>query len=208
MMPSVSLIQTCKKTFLRLFQIFYFFYEVPRSWIRNNESSLGAVLRERLYKTRCKIDSGVIITNPGNFKAGREACLYHSCYILNTNGFFTIGDNSHVGAFSYINVCYGNVVIGNNVAIGPGVRIIAYTNAYEPGKKVTEIRLQKDVVIGDNVFIGANSTILPGVTVGNNTVIGAGSVVTESLGEGYVCAGVPCREIKKIADRQSGFYDQ
>lgn len=56
------------------------------------------------------------------------------------------------------------------------------------------------IVIGNNVFIGANSTVLYGVTVGSNAIIGAGSVVTKDIPDGTVCAGVPCRVIGEFGD--------
>lgn len=56
------------------------------------------------------------------------------------------------------------------------------------------------IVIGDNVFIGANSTLLYDVTIGSNVIIGAGSVITKDIPDGTVCAGVPCRVIGKFED--------
>ena len=56
----------------------------------------------------------------------------------------------------------------------------------------------KPVTIEDNVWIGGNSTILPGVTIGHGSVIGAGSVVVKSIPPDTVAAGNPCKEIKKI----------
>ena len=56
------------------------------------------------------------------------------------------------------------------------------------------------ITIGDNVFIGSNSTILYDVTIGNNVIIGAGSVVTKDIPDGVVAAGVPARVIGKFDD--------
>ena len=56
------------------------------------------------------------------------------------------------------------------------------------------------IVIGDNVFVGANSTILYDVTIGNSVIIGAGSVVTKDIPDGTVCAGVPCKVIGRFED--------
>lgn len=62
------------------------------------------------------------------------------------------------------------------------------------------INLFGRIKIGNNVFIGSHVIIMPGVTVGNNVVIGAGSVVTKSLPDDSVCAGVPCRPISSLED--------
>ena len=56
------------------------------------------------------------------------------------------------------------------------------------------------IVIGDNVFIGANSTLIYDVTIGSNVIIGAGSVVTKDIPDGTVCAGVPCKVIGRFED--------
>ena len=56
------------------------------------------------------------------------------------------------------------------------------------------------IVIGDNVFIGANSLILYDVTIGNNVIVGAGSIITKDLPDNSVCAGVPCKVIGSFED--------
>ena len=164
--------------------ILRFLYESPDFiWqffcgaIRSTDSIIASFLRRKLYRTVCMIDTNVFIKNKKNFTSGHGSCLYHSCYILNTNGKFIIGNNSHLGAFCYVNVCYGNVVIGNDVAIGPGIKIFAYSNHYQHGKKVADVKVTKDIIIKNNVFVGANCTILPGAIINDNIVIGAGSIV-------------------------------
>jgi maltose O-acetyltransferase len=56
------------------------------------------------------------------------------------------------------------------------------------------------VLIGDNVWLSVNVTVLKGVTIGANTIVGAGSVVTRSLPAGVVAAGVPARVLRRIDD--------
>ena len=60
--------------------------------------------------------------------------------------------------------------------------------------------------IGNNVWIGANSVILPGVTIGDNTVIGAGSIVTRDVPANVVAVGNPCRVMREISDRDREYY--
>lgn len=171
------------------------------SAIRHNSSSLASAWRRRLYRTPCDIDTDVIITNTDNFSSDVESCLYHACYILNHHGRFSLGRRSHLGAFCYVNVLYGTVSIGDDVAVGPGTKFIAYSNHYLRGKKVTDERITADIGIGNNVFIGANCVILPGTVIRDNVVVGAGSIVTGELESNSIYAGVPCRKIK------SGWYE-
>ena len=62
------------------------------------------------------------------------------------------------------------------------------------------------VKIGNDVWVGGNSVILPGVTIGDGTVIGAGSVVTKDIPGGVIAAGNPCRVIRKITDDDLKYY--
>jgi len=164
--------------------------------IRGNDSTIASFVRRKIYRTACMIDTNVFITNKRNFTSGHGSCLYHSCYILNNNGKFVIGNRSHLGAFCYVNVCYGSVLIGDDVAIGPGTRIIAYSNHYARGRKVTEERIVGDIVIGNNVFIGANCTILPGTVIQDNVIVAAGTVVKGKLESNNIYGGVPFKKLK------------
>lgn len=178
-----------------------FIIETIKGIVMHNSSKLGAFLRKKLYQTTCQIDTGVVITNKRNFIAGKDSVIYHGSYILNTYGKFSLGDNSHLGAFCYVNACYGGIRVGNGVAIGPGTKLISYTNHYEFGKLIINTKLVGDIEIGNNVFIGANCIILPGSKIHDNTVIGAGSLVNTELDGNAVYVGVPARKIK------SGWYE-
>jgi len=116
--------------------------------------------------------------------------------VLNTFGRVTLGENSHLGAFCYVNAHHGNVSIGDDAAIGPGTKLFAYSNHYRAGSKVTDERITADVRIGNNVFIGANCSILPGSVVGDNIVVAAGTVVKGELLEPGVYAGAPTRRVR------------
>jgi len=177
-----------------LFDFFMGFFWVT---IKSNESHLAQYLRKNIYRTPCLIDTDVIIKNKNNFKAGINSALYHSSYILNDFGQFSMGNNSHMGAFCYVNVCYGNVEIGDDVAIGPGTKIIAYSNHYAKGKKITEERKTGNIFIGRNVFIGANCILLPGTIISDNVIVGANSLVKGKLESNAIYAGIPSKKLKE-----------
>lgn len=86
------------------------------------------------------------------------------------------------------------VTIGNNVTLAPKVHILAHDASTKQELGYTKIGL---VNIEDNVFIGANTTILPNVTIGKNSIIGAHSIVTNSIPENSVAMGVPARVVGK-----------
>ncbi|MEN8764387.1 DapH/DapD/GlmU-related protein [Wenyingzhuangia sp.] len=99
------------------------------------------------------------------------------------------GDN--IG--NYIQASNG-IVFGNNVELGPGVKIISSNHNFEDFSKIIK---SKPIVIGDNVWIGANSVVLPGIKIGNNVIVGAGSVVVKDLPSNSVAVGNPCKVISE-----------
>lgn len=70
--------------------------------------------------------------------------------------------------------------------------------------ELPEIDVVRPITVGDNVFIGYGSVILPGVTIGDNVVIGAGSIVSRDIPSNSVAAGVPCRVLKSLDDYRAG----
>ncbi|MNW36544.1 Maltose O-acetyltransferase [compost metagenome] len=117
------------------------------------------------------------------------------------------GFNIHVSGLLVMNfncvlldVC--KITFGNNVFVGPNTCISTATHPILPEERM-KTSFGKPVSIGSNVWIGANCTILPGVTIGDNTVIGAGSVVTKSIPDGVVAVGNPCKVIRPITENDS-----
>jgi maltose O-acetyltransferase len=90
------------------------------------------------------------------------------------------------------------VTIGDRVKFGPGVHIYAATHPVEPEIREELREYALPITIGNDVWVGGGTKILPGVTIGDGTTIGAGSVVSRSIPERVVAAGVPCRVIRSI----------
>ena len=90
----------------------------------------------------------------------------------------------------------GGITIGNDVFIGPKVNLI--TINHDPNPENRSATYGRPIVIEDKVWIGINSTILPGVRIGYGAIVGAGSVVTKDVSPLAVVAGNPARFIKKI----------
>ncbi len=107
----------------------------------------------------------------------------------------TIGNNTMISLGAKIDVRRGRVSIGNNVTITHGVVILSHDySALLMGKEKHE----GHTIIEDNVFIGVNSVILPGVTIGKSSIIGAGSVVTKSIPPFSLAIGNPAKVIKNL----------
>jgi len=99
------------------------------------------------------------------------------------------GDNPNV----YIQANNG-LIIGNNVGFGSGTKIISANHSHTNHSKHSKT---PPIVIGDNVFIGANSVLLPGVNIGDNVIIGAGSIISKNIPSNSIAVGNPCKVIKE-----------
>jgi galactoside O-acetyltransferase len=121
------------------------------------------------------------------------------------------GKNVHFGNSVYANfnltlVDDCDIFVGDNVMFGPNVTISAGTHPIHPNLRRKKAQYNVPIYIEDNVWIGAQSVVLPGVHIGENTVIGAGSVVTKSIPANVVAVGNPCRVIREINNRDMKHY--
>ncbi|WP_296638162.1 DapH/DapD/GlmU-related protein [Polaribacter sp.] len=99
------------------------------------------------------------------------------------------GDNLN----NYIQANNG-IIFGSNIELGPGVSIISSNHRTD---NLREHKKGKPIIIGNNVWIGANSTILPEITIGNNVIIGANSLVNKDIPDNSIAVGNPCKPIKE-----------
>ena len=116
-----------------------------------------------------------------------------------------VGDNFFAN-YNLIILDVAKVRIGDNAQIAPNVSIYTAGHPIHPNSRNSGYEYGIDVTIGDNVWIGGNAVIMPGVTIGDNVVIGAGSVVTKDLPDNVIAAGNPCRIIREITEADRDFY--
>lgn len=131
------------------------------------------------------------------FSLGRHSVVESFCCINNAVGDVVIGDHTRIGIH---NTVIGPVTIGSHVNLAQGITVTALNHNFEEtGKRIDQQGVSTNpVVIGDDVWIGANAVILPGVTLGNHCVIAAGAVVTKDVPPHSLVAGVPAKIIKTI----------
>ena len=98
------------------------------------------------------------------------------------------------------------VKIGDNCQMAPNVSIYTAGHPLHPVSRNSMYEYGISVTIGDNVWIGGNTVIMPGVHIGSNTVIGAGSVVTKDIPDWVVAVGNPCRVIRQITEEDKKYY--
>lgn len=99
------------------------------------------------------------------------------------------GDNLN----NYIQANNG-IIFGSNIELGPGVSIISSNHKTDNLREHTK---GKPITIGNNVWIGANSTVLPEVSIGSNVIIGANSLVNKNIPDNSIAVGNPCKVIKQ-----------
>lgn len=100
----------------------------------------------------------------------------------------------------------GKVTIGKNAQIAPNVSIYTAGHPIHPDSRNSGYEYGIPITIGDNVWIGGNTVILPGVTIGDNVVIGAGSVVTKDIPDNAIAAGNPCKVIRTVTEADRNYY--
>lgn len=121
------------------------------------------------------------------------------------------GKNVHFGNDVYANfnltlVDDSDIFVGDNVLFGPNVTVSAGTHPVHPELRSKQAQYNVPIHIEANVWIGANSVILPGIHIGKNTVIGAGSVVTKNIPANVVAVGNPCSVMREINDKDMKYY--
>lgn len=120
----------------------------------------------------------------------------YSC-VNNAVGDVIIGDHTRVGLH---NTIIGPVTIGHHVNLAQGITVTALNHNFsDTGKIIDEQGITTvPVVIEDDIWIGANAVILPGVKIGNHSVVAAGAVVTKDVPPHTLVAGVPAKVIKQL----------
>ena len=140
------------------------------------------------------------------FGAMGEGCYIEPPFHANWGG-----KHCYFGDYVYANfnltmVDDGNIYVGDRVMFGPNVVLATPNHPINIRLRAHSLQYNKEIHIGNNVWIGANVVVVPGVTIGDNSVIGAGSVVTKDIPANVVAVGNPCRVLREIGDRDEEFF--
>ena len=153
--------------------------------LNRGESKFKLVLRYAILKNVCKVCGDniyvgeyVTIKNMENLSLGSNISINKNCYLD----------------------ALGEIVVGNDVSIANGVKIISFNHSYDDSSvpiKYNELKLGK-IEISSDVWIGTNCIILANVKIGERVILGAGSVATKNLEGHHIYGGIPSKVIKKI----------
>lgn len=129
---------------------------------------------------------------------------------LNSPLTVAVGKYVSIGSGTYANMNLTliddwKITIGKNVLIGPNVTLCTTGHPIDPAHRQDGM-YSFPITIGDNVWLGGNVMVLPGVTIGENSVIGAGSVVTKDIPANVVAFGSPCKVYREINEHDKEYY--
>lgn len=143
-----------------------------------------------------KAAENVKIDEPQLVSVGDNVTLYNGTYIQPCGKEVVIGSNTHFAPYC---VLYGPLSVGNNCAIAAHVVLacVAHSHLDSETPIVEQPVDQRKITIEDNVWIGANAVITPGITIGTGSIIGAGAVVTKDVEPYSIMGGVPAKLIRK-----------
>lgn len=111
-----------------------------------------------------------------------------------------IGAGTYINHGAYLMDC-AKITLGRHCFIGPNCGMYTAIHPMLPEERNSGLETTAPITLGDNVWLGGDVTILPGVTIGSNTVIGAGSVVTKDIPSGVVAVGNPCKVLRPITEK-------
>ena len=117
----------------------------------------------------------------------------------------TIGENFYTNR--NVTILDGaKVTFGDNVFIAPNCVFSTAGHAIDSEQRAKGLEIARPITVGNNVWIGANVSVLPGVTIGSSSIIAAGSVVNKDIPEGVIAAGNPCKVLRKITEEDKKKY--
>lgn len=128
-------------------------------------------------------------------------------FLIEPNFWCDYGYNIEIGENFYSNhnlviLDPAKVTFGDNVFIAPNCGFYTAGHPIDAQKRNDSLEYAYPITVGNNVWIGGNVVVLPGVTIGDNAVIGAGSVVTKDIPSNVVAVGNPCRVLREITDEE------
>ena len=151
---------------------------------RADFDTLRGITRELLGGADAFINPPFYCDYGSRIKVGKNVFINYNCTILDC----------------------AEVTIGDNCQLAPGVSLFTAGHPLHPVSRNSQYEYAKPIHIGDNVWLGGDTIVLPGVTIGSNTVIGAGSVVTHDIPAWSVAAGNPCRVLRRITEEDKPYF--
>jgi galactoside O-acetyltransferase len=168
-----------------------------------------AIAAQRLGRIgrHASIGAGIRWGAPANVFIGDEFGCDDRCFIAAESGRIDIGDRVKFNVNVQVNAALGGAItIGDDVLVGPNVVLRATDHRFaDPARRISEQgHVAGRIVIGSDVWLAANVTVVGGVTIGDGAVVGAGAVVTKDVAPYAIVGGVPARMIGQRGVARTG----
>jgi Acetyltransferase (isoleucine patch superfamily) len=178
----------------------------PKKIKGKNSSKKGRSLAQKINQTSIDDYDKIVALEKELF------CTEAKNIYVNPPLYVDYGYNIKIGENFYANMdCIfldvAPITIGNNVMFGPRVSLITASHPLDPEVRVRGLECASAINIGDNVWLGANVTVNPGVSIGKNTIIGSGSVVTKDIPDNVVAAGNPAKVLRKLTQEDKDYWE-
>lgn len=162
------------------------------------------LIREYNFLMPFEVEKGIECLNKAGIIHG-ENVYFEPPFHCEYGKHIKVGENFYAN-IGCIMLDVAQITIGKNVLFGPNVSIYTAGHPIHYESRMSGYEYGVPVAIGDNVWIGGNCVILPGVKIGSNTVIGAGSIVTKEIPDNVLVAGNPCKVIREITTEDKAYY--
>lgn len=163
----------------------------------SNSSKKGKMLAYQINHTPIENSDKIIQLEKELFGKTGDNIYIHPPLYVDYGRHINIGENFYANMDCiFLDVNYIN--IGENVMFGPRVSLYTAGHPIDPTIRNEQLEFGQEINIGDNVWIGGNAVVLPGVSIGENAVIAAGSIVTKDVLPNTIVGGNPAKVIKQI----------
>lgn len=162
-----------------------------------NRSTYGKILAQKINQTAIENTQEIVALEKQLFGKTGEHIYVNPPLHVDYGRHVEIGENFYAN-MDCIFLDVNRIIIGDNVMVGPRVGFYTAGHPTDPIVRTQDLEFGLPIIVKDNVWIGANATILPGVTIGQNAIVAAGAVVTKDVPESTIVGGNPAKVIRKI----------
>lgn len=171
-----------------------------------NRSTKEKVLVQKINSTPIDQKDEIIKLEKELFGKTGENLYVNPPLYVDYGRHISVGENFYAN-MNCVFLDVNRITIGNNVMIGPSVGIFTAGHPVDPDVRNMELEFGTAITIEDNVWIGGNATILPGITVGMNSIVAAGSVVTKDVPPNSIVGGNPAKVIREINEKDKEIWE-
>lgn len=172
-----------------------------------NGSLEGKKLAQKINQTPIENTQEIVDLEKQLFgKTGKSVYVNPPLYV-DYGRHVEIGENFYAN-MDCVFLDVNKIIIGNNVMLGPRVGFYTAGHPIDAEIRNQELEFGLPIVVEDNVWIGANATILPGVTIGKNSIIAAGAVVTKNVPTNTIVGGNPAKVIREVSETDKKIWKE